>query len=154
MPILKHKVFAYITHGHRLLVFRHADFPQAGIQVPAGTVQPNEHPDEAVLREVCEETGLSDFAEVYLLGEQIRDMRDFNRDEIHQRYFYHLQYAGDPPTAWRHDETSGGTAAPIVFEFFWANLPNEVPKLIADHDKFLPALLKRLSIEQEERTNA
>jgi hypothetical protein len=29
MPILKHKVSAYITHGHRLLVFRHADFPEA-----------------------------------------------------------------------------------------------------------------------------
>ncbi|MCI0690634.1 NUDIX hydrolase [candidate division KSB1 bacterium] len=57
MPILKHKVFAYITHGHRLLVFRHADFPKAGIQVPAGTIQPNERPDEAVLREVYEETG-------------------------------------------------------------------------------------------------
>ena len=44
-PILKHKVFAYLTHGHRLLVFRHADFPEAGIQVPAGTVQPDERPD-------------------------------------------------------------------------------------------------------------
>ena len=69
MPILKQKVFAYITHGHRLLVFRHADFPKAGIQVPAGTVQPDEHPDAAVLREVYEETGLSDFTEVYFLGE-------------------------------------------------------------------------------------
>ena len=35
MPILIHKAFAYITHGHRLLVFRHADFSQAGIEVPA-----------------------------------------------------------------------------------------------------------------------
>jgi 8-oxo-dGTP pyrophosphatase MutT (NUDIX family) len=147
MPILKQKVFAYITHDHRLLVFRHADFPKAGIQVPAGTVQPNEHPDDALLREVFEETGLSDFAEAYFLGEQIRDMRDFRRDEIHHRYFYHLPYAGDPPTTWRHDETSGGMTEPIVFEFFWANLPDHVPELIADHDKLLPALLKRLSIE-------
>jgi 8-oxo-dGTP pyrophosphatase MutT (NUDIX family) len=153
MPILIHKVFAYITHGQRLLVFRHADFPQAGIQVPAGTVQPDEHPDEAVLREVYEETGLSDFAEVYFLGEQIRDMRDFNRDEVHHRYFYHLPYTGDSLTTWRHDETSGGATAPIVFEFFWVTLPNDVPELIADHDKFMPALLQRLSIEQEESTN-
>jgi 8-oxo-dGTP pyrophosphatase MutT (NUDIX family) len=144
MPILIHKVFAYITHGHRLLVFRHADFPQAGIQVPAGTVQPNEPPDEAVLREVYEETGLSDFNEVYFLGEQMRDMRDFRRDEIHHRYFYHLPYSGNPPTTWRHNETSGSTTKPIVFEFFWANLPNKVPELIADHGKFLSALLQRL----------
>lgn len=144
MPTLKHKVFAYITHGQRLLVFRHVDFPEAGIQVPAGTVQPNEKPEAGVLREVHEETGLSDFTEVYFLGEQIRDMRDFNRDEIHHRYFYHLPYPGDPPTAWRHDETSGGTTEPIVFEFFWADLPNGVPELIADHGKFIPALLRRL----------
>lgn len=153
MPALMHKVFAYITHGHRLLVFRHADFPEAGIQVPAGTVQPIEHPDVAVLREVYEETGLADFTEAYFLGEQIRDMRDFNRDEVHHRYFYHLRYLGDPPATWRHDETSGGIAEPIVFEFFWADLPDHVPELIADHDKFLPALLRRLSIEQEGKTN-
>ncbi len=149
MPILIHKVFAYITHGHRLLVFRHTDFSEAGIQVPAGTVQPIERPEEAVLREAHEETGLSDFAEVYFLGEQIRHMADFNRDEIHQRYFYHLPFTGDPPTTWRHNETSGGRAEPIVFEFFWASLPNEVPELIADHDKFLPTLVKRLSFEVE-----
>jgi hypothetical protein len=41
-----------------------------------------------------------------------------------------------------------------VFEFFWADLPDNVPELIADHDKFIPVLLKRLSIEQEERTCA
>lgn len=149
MPILIHKVFAYITHGHRLLVFRHADFPQAGIQVPAGTVQPDEHPDEAILREVYEETGLSDFTEVYFLGEHIRDMRDFNHDAIHHRYFYHLAYAGNPPATWRQDETSGGTSEPIVFEFFWADLPDEVPELIADHSKFLPTLLKRFFCDIE-----
>jgi len=146
MPILVHKVFAYITHGNRLLVFRHVDFPKAGIQVPAGTVQPGEHPEEAVLREAYEETGLSSFSEIYFLGEQIRDMADFRRGEIHHRYFYHLPYAGDPPTTWRHCENdpSDGAAKPIIFEFFWAKLPEGVPELIADHDKFLPALLKRL----------
>lgn len=76
-------------------------------------------------------------------------MADFHRDEIHHRYFYHLPYSGNPPTAWRHDETSGGTTEPIVFEFFWADLPDEVPELIADHAKFLPALLKRFSCDIE-----
>lgn len=33
MPYLKHKAFAYISHGHRLLVFRYGDIPEAGIQV-------------------------------------------------------------------------------------------------------------------------
>ncbi len=41
LPTLK-KVFAYITRGDKLLVFRHADFPEAGIQVPAGTAKEGE----------------------------------------------------------------------------------------------------------------
>jgi ADP-ribose pyrophosphatase YjhB (NUDIX family) len=52
------KVFAYITQGNRLLVFRHADFPEAGLQVPAGTVRLDERPEDAVLREAFEETGV------------------------------------------------------------------------------------------------
>lgn len=76
MPVLRHKVFAYFTHSHRLLVFRHADFPEAGIQVPAGTVQPDENSDEAVLREVYEETGLSNFTEVYFPGLRARAWRN------------------------------------------------------------------------------
>jgi len=30
---VKHKVFAYITHGHRLLVFRHPDAPEAEVRL-------------------------------------------------------------------------------------------------------------------------
>ena len=42
--IVKRKVFAYITHRCHLLVFWHVDVPEAGIQVPAGTVEPGESP--------------------------------------------------------------------------------------------------------------
>ena len=47
----KHKVYAYITYANRLLVFRHVDGPDAGIQVPGGTIEEGEAPDEAVMRE-------------------------------------------------------------------------------------------------------
>ena len=53
------KVVAYVTSGDRLLVFRHVHEPEAGIQVPAGTVEPGESPDDAVIREAHEETGLA-----------------------------------------------------------------------------------------------
>jgi len=48
---LKRKVYAYITHANRLLVFLHVDVPDAGVQVPGGTVEEGEAPDEAVMRE-------------------------------------------------------------------------------------------------------
>ena len=55
------KVTAFVTKeqtaGVELLLFRH---PFAGIQLPAGTVEPGESPDKAAIREVWEETGLRD----------------------------------------------------------------------------------------------
>ncbi len=52
------KVTAYITDGDKLLVFSHPHHPDAGIQVPTGTVEQSEPLDDAVLREAHEETGL------------------------------------------------------------------------------------------------
>lgn len=141
-----HKVFAYITHRNRLLVFRHTDFPEAGIQVPAGTVMANEDLEAAVLREAEEETGLRDLTIKTCLGDQIRDMADAGKDQIHHRHFYHLLCGGDPPEEWQHDETSpsDGGSSPIRFEFFWAELPDQVPELIADHGIMLPRLEERM----------
>src|SRR5690348_18410922 len=72
MPTLMQKALAYITWGNTLLVFSHPDFPEAGIQVPAGTIEPGEEPEAGALREAFEETGLSGLALVAFLGEQMR----------------------------------------------------------------------------------
>src|SRR5689334_12616403 len=109
MPPLIKKVFAYITNQNRLLVFRHLDFPKAGIQVPAGTVMANEDLVTAVLREAYEETGLNDLTIKTYLGEQIRDMADVGKAEIHHRHFFYLLCSGDPPSQWQHAETDPAT---------------------------------------------
>ena len=152
MKKIKHKVFAYITHGHHLLVFRHLYVPEAGIQVPAGTVETHERSDDAVLREASEETGLSDLTLDCFLGEQKRDMSDFGQNEIHHRRFYHLRCHGNPPPTWRHEEryhSDDPKLLPIIFDFFWAPLPHAVPPLIADHGMMLPQLLDGLSLSAE-----
>jgi len=63
------KVTAFVTRssesGLDLLLFEH---PHAGIQIPAGTVEGDEAPEEAVIREVAEETGLSSVAICCYLG--------------------------------------------------------------------------------------
>jgi len=63
------KVTAFITRNHPnssdLLLFRH---PTAGIQIPAGTVEPDETPEQAVFREAFEETGLDNLQIVRYLG--------------------------------------------------------------------------------------
>lgn len=53
------KVTAFVTREHfelaQLLVFKH---PKGDFQLPAGTVELGEAPEEAVIREVYEETGI------------------------------------------------------------------------------------------------
>lgn len=56
------------SSGHELLVFQH---PDAGIQLPAGTVEPGEAFETAALREVEEETGLSNSRLISKLGSDI-----------------------------------------------------------------------------------
>ncbi len=150
MEKIRQKAFAYITHQNRLLVFRHSDTPEAGIQVPAGTIKANELPEQAVLREAVEETGLRELTVERLLGEQKRDMSDVGCDEIHHRFFYHLHCGGRPPSMWQHEERDPSDSperAPLIFEFFWVALPHGVPSLVADHDRMLPQLLGVLQLE-------
>jgi ADP-ribose pyrophosphatase YjhB (NUDIX family) len=68
-PIEKVTAFVIRTANERaeLLLFEH---PYAGIQIPAGTVEPGEMPEAAVVRETHEETGLRDVAIDRYLGMQ------------------------------------------------------------------------------------
>ena len=149
MPPMKHKVLAYVTHGDRLLLFRHPTAPEAGIQVIGGSLKAGEQPADAVIREAREESGLTDLVPLGPLGEATRNMADFGGDETHHRSFFHLRCTSEPPATWQHEEQdpSDGSPAPILFEFFWARLPDEIPPLIADHDRFLPQLIERLMSE-------
>ena len=143
----KRKAFAYITHRSRLLVFTHPDSPEAGIQVPAGTLWRDESPEDGVLREAREETGLGCLVLGEFLGTQEHDHSPWGRPEIHERFFYHVLCTEDPPETWRHmeeDPTDG--SEPIPFDFFWARLPDGLPPLVAEHDAKLPLLLKNLGL--------
>ncbi|MFN8500104.1 MAG: NUDIX domain-containing protein [Anaerolineae bacterium] len=133
------KVLAYITRGRRLLVFRQPAFPEAGIQIPAGTMEAGETPPEALLREVEEETGLRDLRIVAFLGTQDIDLRRWGRNGIHRRYFFHLALDSDAPETWRHWETSpsDGDVPEIEYEHFWVDMPDGIPHLAAEQDTFL-----------------
>jgi 8-oxo-dGTP pyrophosphatase MutT (NUDIX family) len=123
IPIVP-KAFAYITsHGH-LLVFEQLGCPEAGLQVPAGTLEPEEAPAAAALREADEETGLRGFDAVVPLGVRDFDARPFGRREIHRRHFFHLPFSGAVGELWRHVErhASGGSRRPITFELSWLPL--------------------------------
>ena len=118
------KVVAYITLGERLLVFTQRDYPQAGVQVPAGTVEAGEAIEDAVLREAQEETGLKNLRLVKYLGARDFDAAESAKPgEVHERHFFHLQAANPAPEKWRHWEMtpSGDDKTPVAFDLRWVD---------------------------------
>ena len=137
MLVIK-KVYAYITNHDRLLVFRHVDNPEAGIQVPGGSVEEGEAVMTAVVREVREETGLKEITLVEKLGVSEYDLARIGVDGIHERHYFHFHVDDYPGERWiAFEETpSDGSPGPIKFEFFWADLQS-VPPLLADMDEMI-----------------
>lgn len=133
------KVYAYITSGNKLLVFKHTQFPEAGIQVPGGTVEGEERLEDAVLREAREETGMKELKVISYLGMQPFDLSTIGASGIQHRHFFHLFYEGTMIDSWRHHEMtpSDGHPQPIEFEFFWVTIPDKVPDLAGDQGVML-----------------
>lgn len=139
------KVYSYITYNNQLLVFSHPFAPEAGIQVPGGSVEADEALDDAALREAFEETGLTTLKMGTFLGEQIwqHPYPENSGYRVAHRHFYHLTLTEPPPATWRHQESSPSFGdEKHIFEFFWVPLSN-IPPLIADMGYHLPTLLSR-----------
>jgi 8-oxo-dGTP diphosphatase len=137
------KVVIYLVHRGHLLVFQHPDAPEAGLQVPAGTVEPREKPREAAIRELLEETGI-DAVIVRDLGTTLYDMHAYGRNELHERSFFLAEPAGNRSLhqRWRHLETHDGIGEPDVFELSW--VPLDTPGLAATLEAGQGALLGRV----------
>jgi 8-oxo-dGTP pyrophosphatase MutT (NUDIX family) len=135
------KVVCYVVCGSKLLVFRQPNNPEAGLQVPAGTIEAGESPEDAARREVVEETGLSDLRSLGKLGSYRFDMSQW-KPEIHERHVFAFETTKPAPAQWAQLETNGrgGSDAGIEFTFSWCDLRREEPSLIADQGRFLPEL--------------
>ena len=116
------KVVAYIVHDGQLAVFTHREpepLVQSGLQVPAGTVQPGEPPEQAVLREASEETGLSGLYVDRFVGTSNYDMRPAGNG-VHRRHFYLLRLLTTPPPTWTFDPApEANEHGPMTFDFRW-----------------------------------
>ncbi len=141
--LIKNKVLVYLTWGDRLLTFTQPRFPEAGRQVIAGTMDQDEMPVVAALRELREESGIDDTEAVRILGDYFYSMRKFGRSEIQHRHVVHVTVSDSVCMngCWTHFETdpdSGGE--PIEFKFQWLPLFGAEFALTGGHDFFLPML--------------
>lgn len=138
-PIPKEKVLAYITR-HRngeleLLVLEHRDIPEAGIQIPGGTVDAGESIAEALVREVYEESGLTLENAGTLLGRFQWFRKD--RNELHHRNVFHISAPREVAEEWLHIVKSNGEDSEMPFRFYWLPVAKAKGKLAADLDAYL-----------------
>jgi 8-oxo-dGTP pyrophosphatase MutT (NUDIX family) len=140
---IKNKVLVYLTWRDRLLAFTQPKFPEAGVQVIAGTIAQDETPVAAALRELREESGVDDAQVVRVLGNYFYSMQKFGRSEIQRRHVVHVTVSDGiaMKTHWTHFERDPGSGGePIEFSFQWFPLFGTEFALIGGHDFFLPVL--------------
>lgn len=128
--ILKVSVFV-IDDDDRLLVFEQPDYLSAGVQVPAGTIERDEQPMTAALRELCEETGKPSFKITCLIARQnLYEIRQ-GREKLHDRWFFRASPTQQLPAEWiAGDSTPTGW---IPFHFYWISRSTADSSLTPDH---------------------
>lgn len=134
------RVAAYVLRRRdvwQLLVFEQAASPEAGVQIPAGGVQPNEALPDAVLREVSEETGL-----VNLI---VRNRLHVDSKPNHATgtpcttTYFVVDAPPDTPDAWTHSVYGRGADTGMTFHCRFEPLP--LPHPLADDQDAGLALL-------------
>lgn len=91
-------------------MFTQPGAPEAGVQVPAGTIRDGESPYDAVLREVREETGRDSYAVRRYLG------------AVGGRHYFDVAATGPLPERWRAYERHDGLREPTALDLFWLPL--------------------------------
>jgi 8-oxo-dGTP diphosphatase len=136
------RVLAYITRNRsEILVFkRDASYPDAGVQVPGGGLEPNETLEAGALREAFEETGLRISGKPEFIGTRIRQSQ-LNGPQ-HEHYFW-LEADPSTPDAWTHNVSAGELDKGMNFHHEF--VPLEQPGIDWELDWFLPQLKKRIS---------
>ena len=125
-PDCYQRAIAYVTDpAGRLLVFEHLDV-DAGTQVPGGGIHVGETAEDAVLRELAEESGLDSAVVVRKLGEAWNRSEPGNvpeglEEQIQHAFHLRLGESGSREP-WEWEERSGGDVVGHRLALRWMTL--------------------------------
>lgn len=149
------KVGAFVLRTGRngacdLLLFNHPDHPDAPIQIPGGTVEEDESVEQALFREIAEETGLTNLTVERKLGvSEVPFVQ--NKPEILVRHCFLLRAPDDAPDSWIHTVKGAGLDEGLRFQFRWYRIEPEFT-LSGDLGYFLsPEYIPELWVTPAER---
>lgn len=140
LPVVK-KVGAFILRQRHdgldeLLLFRHADIPEVPAQIPGGTVEMGEGIEEALHREVLEESGLSRLPIVRSLG--LWDWLWPEKQILIKDHPFVLRAPASTADSWTYVVEGAGEDARLRFDYFWVR-PTAAFRLGPRIDRFLYA---------------
>ncbi|MFP8952871.1 NUDIX hydrolase [Natrialbaceae archaeon A-arb3/5] len=130
------KACAYITRSTgELLVF---DGPgHDGLQIPKGTLESGESPEEALYREVREESGLGTLNGTSHLTTDVWTRRE-SPPKRYVRHFFHAT-VHEPRDRWTHTVTDGGEEHGAEFDLHWVR-PANAREFALDLDDYVHLL--------------
>jgi 8-oxo-dGTP pyrophosphatase MutT (NUDIX family) len=102
---------------YELLMFRPLDGECQSIQLPGGGVDPGESLEEALHREIHEETGLTGLPIIRKLGVFERCWLDTGNNS--RRHCFLLEASTATPDEWTHVVHGNGSDAGLRFFYFW-----------------------------------
>ena len=142
--LVRKRVVGYVTRGRELLVFDHKGMPDVPTQVPAGRVDAHEELEQALHREIEEETGLTGIEIVGVLADG-QEFEELFGPGPHESHAFHAVAPPGGPDAWQHDVTGTGMDSGLVYLCHWVPL-DECPPLWGDVDPLVEML--RVSITE------
>ena len=117
--------------------------PAAGLQVPTGGVLAGEPLEEAVRREVAEETGLTDVTVRTSLGVSRRPHPQTGAARVTAFYY---ATTGDPRDGWEHAVSGDGEDRALRFDCYFLPLSQVAGSLADRQDEFIPGLLREAAL--------
>jgi 8-oxo-dGTP pyrophosphatase MutT (NUDIX family) len=110
--------------------------------VPGGTIEVGETPEQAIMREVQEETGLVNF-EIIEKIDEYQFYTEYSKKFIH-RHVFHVEVTGNVPDTWTHRVVSNGKDRDLNFHFYWMDINDVGDQLVNRLGDSMTLLIEKL----------